>query len=285
MTPPGAPGKDPVRGPGRDSVSMAPQGRALATTFGPVTWEPTSNRGPTDIADGGVEPELNAEELRVLACLIEKGHTTPDQYPLSTNALAAACSQKTSRDPVVDYSTQLVDRTLQLLRDGGWARSKRAAGERTFKHRHVVDERLGLGVPEQAVVAVLALRGPQSPGELKTRTERYHPFADLDEVEAVLAGLATRPEPLARNVGRAPGQSQDRWIQLLGPTPGGATPGAGDVEVSPAAAGAPTPAAGVGPGPEGEATRSPEPGELDRLRQRVAELEARMARLEDELGL
>jgi len=271
-------------GPGQDSASVAPHGRTTATTFVPVTWETTSNTGPADGADVGAEPELNAEELRVLACLIEKCHTTPDQYPLSTNALAAACSQKTSRDPVVDYSTQLVDRTLQLLRDGGWARSKRAAGERTFKHRHVVDERLGLGVPEQAVVAVLALRGPQSPGELKTRTERYHPFADLDEVEEVLDRLAARPEPLTRNVGRAPGQSQDRWVQLLGPAPGGGGPEvAGEAGAPAAAAPAPTPSVAVAP--DVDAARSPDSGELDRLRELAAELEARMARLEGELGL
>lgn len=159
---------------------------------------------------------LTAEELRVLACMIEKSHTTPDQYPLSSNALTNACNQKSSREPVVDYTTQQVDETLQLLRDAGWVRMIRGKGNRTFKHRHVIDEKLGLSVPQQSVVAVLALRGPQSPGELKTRTDRYHPFADLDEVEAVLATLAGREQPLVRNVGRASGQSQDRWVQLLG---------------------------------------------------------------------
>lgn len=161
---------------------------------------------------------LNAEELRVLAALIEKSHTTPDQYPLSSNALTSACNQKSSRDPVVEYSTQQVDQTLQLLRDAGWVRMIRGKGNRTFKHRHIVDEKLALTVPQQAVFAVLALRGPQSPGELKTRTERYHPFEDLDDVERVLQALADGPNPLVRNVGRASGQSQDRWIQLLGPS-------------------------------------------------------------------
>ena len=162
-------------------------------------------------------PLLSPEELRVLGCLLEKSHTTPDHYPMSSNALTSACNQKNSREPVVDYSTQAVDQVLQLLRDAGWVRSIRGSGSRTFKHKHVIEEKLGLNVPQQAVFTVLALRGPQSPGELKTRTERYHQFDDLDQVEAVLQGLASRSQPLARNVGRASGQSQDRWIQLLGP--------------------------------------------------------------------
>ena len=167
-----------------------------------------------------MEPVLTAEELRVLACLVEKSFTTPDQYPLTTNSLTNACNQKTSRDPVVDYSPQLVDRTMLSLRDGGWARSVRGVGNRAFKHKHVIDERLGVSATEQALLAVLALRGPQSAGELCTRTERYDVFAgDRDEafaaVEETLDGLAVREEPLVRNVGRASGQSQDRWIQLL----------------------------------------------------------------------
>ncbi|MGI9599018.1 MAG: YceH family protein, partial [Acidimicrobiales bacterium] len=164
-----------------------------------------------------VAGNLTAEELRVLACLIEKSYTTPDQYPLSSNALTNACNQKSSRDPVVDYPTKLVDETLQLLRDAGWVRMIRASGNRTFKHRHIVDEALNLATPELAVLAVLALRGAQSPGELKTRTERYHGFADLGDVERSLMRLRDRERPLVHNVGRASGQSQDRWIQLLGP--------------------------------------------------------------------
>ena len=231
---------------------------------------------------------LTAEELRVLACLIEKCHTTPDQYPLSTNALTTACNQKTSREPVVDYSTQLVDQTLQLLRDGGWVRMLRASGSRAFKHRHVIDEKLGLTDPQQAVFAVLALRGAQSPGELKTRTERYHPFADLAEVERVLQDLSNRDVPLTRNVGRASGQSQDRWIQLIGPTdvdagpvedlgsPAAATPGQ-PMPATPA-----TPATSATPVAPAPSTR---PDDADALVARLADLERRMAVLERELGL
>jgi len=222
-----------------------------------------------------IAASLTAEELRVLACLIEKSHTTPEQYPLSSNALTAACNQKTSRDPVVDYPVQLVDRTLQLLRDGGWARMKRPAGSRAFKHFHVIGEKLGLDVPQQAVLAVLALRGPQSAGELRTRTERYHSFADPADVEEVLDILAHRPEPLVRNIGRAPGQSQDRWLQLLGPESAGPPPRDPPPAAIPAI---PTAAA---PAP----STASDGGDLAALRARVEALETRLAVLERELRL
>ncbi len=229
-----------------------------------------------------VANSLTAEELRVLACLIEKSHTTPDQYPLSSNALTTACNQRTSRDPVVDYSTQLVDRTLQLLRDAGWARMIRGAGNRAFKHRHIVDEKLGLDSAQQALVAVLALRGPQSPGELKTRTERYHRFEDLGEVERALVGLSHHEPPLTRNLGRGPGQSQDRWIQLLGPTsegPAAAAPATAITETAQSSHAAGPPAGRV---VDGGAGGERQPSELE---QRVARLERRLAVLERELGI
>lgn len=253
---------------------------------------PDSERSASPQTDAGADAAtLTAEELRVLACLIEKANTTPEQYPLSTNALTAACNQKTSREPVVDYSTNLVDRVLQLLRDGGWARSIRGSGNRTFKHRHVIDERLGIDGPEQAVLAVLALRGPQSPGELKTRTERYHEFADLDDVERVLGRLASRQPPLVQDVGRAPGQSQDRWIQLIGPTPG-EDPAAGPpraAAVASAPAVEPASAASTGTGPptsgDGGVAAGSTAVEVAELRARVEMLERRLADLERELGL
>lgn len=158
--------------------------------------------------------QLNAEELRILGCLIEKDHTTPEQYPLSTNSLRLACNQKTSREPVVDYSTSLIDSTVLALRDGGWARSVRGSGSRTVKHKHVVDEKLGLSESLQAVLAVLMLRGPQSVGELKSRTQRFRIAEDPAAIEQALSELDDRQ--LARNIGRKSGQSQDRWEQLLG---------------------------------------------------------------------
>lgn len=256
----------------------------------------TDHRGLADDDSTGTDAgTLTAEELRVLACLIEKANTTPEQYPLSTNALTAACNQKTSRDPVVDYPASLVDQVMQLLRDGGWARSIRGSGNRTFKHRHVIDERLGLDQAEQALIAVLALRGPQSPGELKTRTERYHPFADLDEVEAVLARLAGGQPPLVRDVGRSAGQSQNRWIQLIGPSPtipaghdGGTEPSrtaVGGPQVSGPEVGAPEVMAPAGNQPAVPSRARSDAGEVDELRSRVDALERRLADLERELGL
>ena len=245
---------------------------------------------------------LTSSELRVLACLVEKSYTTPDQYPLSTNALTTACNQKTSRDPVVTYTAQHVDQTLQLLRDAGWVRMIRTTGSRAFKHRHVIDEKLELTTPQQAVLAVLALRGPQSPGELKTRTDRYHPFEDLESVERVLVDLSSRDAPLTRNVGREPGQSQDRWVQLLGPAedlspPSGTSDGAPQPVADAPTTTTVTTATTVGSPPAVPAVASGETAEdgghsgrqpqLDtaELEARVSALEARLEVLERELGL
>jgi uncharacterized protein YceH (UPF0502 family) len=206
--------------------------------------------------------ELTAEELRVLGCLIEKGATTPDHYPLSTNALTNACNQKTSRDPVVSYSERVVSETMLLLRPAGLART--ITSGRTQKHRHVLDEAWGLGPRELAVLAIMMLRGPQSAGELKTRTERYVDFDSLDAVEQTLARLAEREEPLVVDVGRQPGQSQNRWMHTLGPHPTASV-----VSV---------------PEPEHRAERAPQSAVPD-LAAKVADLEDRLARIERELGL
>ncbi len=230
-----------------------------------------------------METKLTAEELRVLACLVEKSFTTPDQYPLTTNSLTNACNQKTSRDPVVDYSAQLVDETMLELRQAGWARSVRGSGNRAFKHKHVVDEKLGVTDRQLAVLSVLALRGPQSPGELRTRTERHGVFsADgdeaFDEVEHTLSGLAAGENPLVRNVGRASGQSQDRWIQLIGANESRAAdfdPEAGLVDSPQAQPTAPSAA------PIPSAAQSMSEGELEQLKTRIAELEQRVADLEE----
>jgi len=159
--------------------------------------------------------DLTDVEARVVGSLIEKSMTTPDNYPLSTNALVAACNQKSSRSPVLSLAESEVDAALLSLRERGMARSLRPTGSRAWKHRHVLHEALPFDDSELALIAVLLLRGAQAPGELKTRTERLHHFADVAEVEMCLASLADREEALVRNLGRGSGQSQDRWVQLL----------------------------------------------------------------------
>ena len=159
---------------------------------------------------------LSDIEIRILGCLVEKEKTTPEAYPLTTNSLVAACNQKTNRDPVSKYIEHEVSSTLQNLRDKGLVQTARAANERVYKHKHKLDSALSVNARSLAVLAVLMLRGKQTPGELRTRTERYVSFADLNEVEAVLQRLAGLESPLVKNYGRGPGQSQDRWGQLLG---------------------------------------------------------------------
>src|SRR6056297_1541658 len=159
---------------------------------------------------------LSDPALRVLGSLLEKERTTPDAYPLSTGALVAACNQRTARDPVMDLHLREVEEGLQQLRDRGLASTVRASGERVPKHRQRFTDALSLTPREAAVMAVLMLRGPQTAGELRTRTERYVSFPDVDAVLDTLARLAERPTPLVRNRGRRPGQSQDRWAQTLG---------------------------------------------------------------------
>jgi uncharacterized protein YceH (UPF0502 family) len=158
---------------------------------------------------------ISAEEARVLGCLLEKERTTPDAYPLSMNALVAACNQSTNRAPVVQYDETTVEGALDQLRERGLVRRGVYPGSRVIKYRHTVDEELKLGPDETALLCVLLLRGPQTPGELKSRTERLHAFTGLTEVEDALDRLAGREEPLARRLGREPGQKEARVRELL----------------------------------------------------------------------
>jgi uncharacterized protein YceH (UPF0502 family) len=191
--------------------------------------------------------ELSAPEQRVLGCLIEKRWTTPDQYPLSLNALRLACNQSTNRDPVVDYDEHTVSDAAQRLSRYGLTRLASYHGSRAVKYRHLADEVLGLDRPQLAVLAVLLLRGAQTPGELKGRTERMHPFGSLEEIDAVLDQLIERD--YVRRIDRRPGQKEDRFLELLGGEDEAVSP------VPPAAA-APAPAA---PGPAAPAPASPAP--------------------------
>jgi uncharacterized protein len=161
---------------------------------------------------------LDAVDQRVLGSLLEKQRTVPASYPLTVNALQTACNQSSSRDPVVDYDQQLLLERLKSLKERGLVRVVWAdRGPRTLKYHQLLDERLALQPDERALLTVLLLRGAQAPGELKTRTERLHPFADRGDVEAVLSRMGALPTPLVRQLERRPGQQDRRWVHLLGP--------------------------------------------------------------------
>jgi uncharacterized protein len=193
--------------------------------------------------------DADAAELRVLGCLVEKQRTTPDVYPLSLNALRLACNQSTNRDPVVDYDEATIRDALQRLSRRGWVRLASGPGSRAVKYRHLFDEALGLSGPEISLLTVLMLRGAQTPGELKSRSERLHAFGSLGELHETLQALIERE--LVERLARQPGQKEERYRQLLGSGSGGT----------------------AAPGPSEPAT-----GDA-----RIEALEARVDRLEDEL--
>ena len=165
-------------------------------------------------------PVLEPDEQRVLGSLLEKQTTVPASYPLSATALRTACNQTSNRDPVVDLDQPTVERTARALKERGLLRIVWSdTGRRTLKYHQILDEALGLGPDERALLTLLLLRGPQAPGELRTRSERLHAFTDRGEVEECLRRMAGRPSPLVRELERRPGQQDRRWIHLLGPVP------------------------------------------------------------------
>ena len=149
----------------------------------------------------------------MLGCLIEKQHTTPDAYPLTLNSLRLACNQSTNRDPVVDYDEATVREAAQRLGQHGLARLASYHGSRAYKYRHLVDEALGLPGDERALLCVLMLRGPQTSGELKQRTDRLHSFADLRSVEEALERLTDHG--FGQWLQRRPGQKESRYTHLM----------------------------------------------------------------------
>jgi len=179
--------------------------------------------------------DLTAAEIRVLGCLIEKQRTTPDTYPLTLNALRMACNQSTARDPVVRYDDAIVRDAMTRLSRRRWARL--AGGGRAPKFRHLLDEALTRAPDELAVLCVLMLRGPQTPGELKQRTDRLHSFADLAAIHETLRQLIDRE--LVMQLARRPGQKEERYAHRLGD----------DDDDTPAAAPAPTYAPAAAPAP------------------------------------
>jgi uncharacterized protein YceH (UPF0502 family) len=210
-----------------------------------------------------MDHDLEPNEVRVLGCLIEKQRTTPDAYPLSLNALRLACNQSTNRDPVVAYDEDTVRDALHRLSRRRYTRLASGHGSRASKYRHLLDEALGLDAAEQAVLAVLMLRGPQTPGELKQRTERMQPFADLAALHDALTGLIDRG--FVAQLARRPGQKEERYRHRLSE----------DVET----AEEPVAAAPVVPPPPRRDER------LDRLEAEVAELREQLAAVRRELGI
>ncbi len=159
---------------------------------------------------------VTSEGGRVLGCLVEKALTTPQQYPLTLNALTSACSQSTNRDPVMTMDETAVERALQDLKGLHLVRFVLPShGRSVTRFRHVMDEAYGLDRSRVALLAVLLLRGPQTPGELRSRTGRMAEFDSLAAVQGELEVLANQPEPLVRLLPRQPGQKEDRWQQLV----------------------------------------------------------------------
>ncbi len=217
--------------------------------------------------------ELTPPEQRVLGCLIEKRWTTPDQYPLSLNALRLACNQSTNRDPVTTYDESTVREAAQRLCLYGLARLASGAGSRAVKYRHLAEEALGLDREELGVLAVLLLRGPQTPGELKARTDRIAHVESLTEVDRVLATLGEHD--YARRIERRPGQKEDRFEHLLG------SRGAGEMAVAPPAPGPPVEL--HGPAATTPAVAKP-PAHVPQARDGDGALAERIATLESEVA-
>jgi uncharacterized protein YceH (UPF0502 family) len=158
---------------------------------------------------------LSSTETRILGCLLEKERTTPEYYPLSLNSLVTACNQTTNRDPIVSYSEKTVEEGLDLLRRKKLAMLIHTAGARVAKYRHTFLDLYNLNNREVAVICVLMLRGPQTPGELRSRTERMAGAMSLQDVETVLDALSAGTDPLVKIVAARPGQKEKRYLQLL----------------------------------------------------------------------
>jgi uncharacterized protein YceH (UPF0502 family) len=236
------------------SARFGPGGTTLARSFA----DDLGHRSPI------VQPPLTDVEVRVLGSLLEKEVTTPDTYPLSLNALLAACNQTTNREPVMRLDEDAVVPAAVALRRRGLLRQIQPAGSRVTKYEQLLGDELALGRKALAVLGVLMLRGPQTPRELYARTARLEPFADLADLEGVLEWLIARePEPLVARLPRRAGQKEVRYAHLLSGEPQAYVPGPPDEP--------PTHRAGA------------EDGRLAALEQTVEELQAEVAALRSEL--
>jgi uncharacterized protein len=218
-----------------------------------------------------VEPD--AVEIRVVACLVEKQRTTPDQYPLTLNSLRLACNQSTNREPIVDYDDATIRSALDRLTRRKWATLASWRTARSVKYKHLFDQALGLSDPQLALMTVLMLRGEQTPGELRPRAERIYRFSSGDEVEQTLDGLMDRG--LCARLPRRPGERGQRFRQLLSES--------GDEELV-----APPPAIPMEAPPavpmEAPASSDGIEARVEALESEMAALRGDLARLREELG-
>ena len=208
-----------------------------------------------------MNPVLNHVEARILGALIEKDITTPDYYPLSLNALINACNQKSNRDPVMNLGEEAVRDALLVLNEKGLAGPVSSADSRVPKYEHRLQEAFNLPRAETAVLCVLLLRGPQTPGELRGRTERMHHFEELSDVLSALQRLIQREPGLVKMLPRQPGTKETRYVHLL----------SGDVEIAEPAQ---EPAA---------AASSTDGGRIARLENEIGSLKTELADLKNEL--
>jgi uncharacterized protein len=167
--------------------------------------------------DKAVPINLSSTETRILGCLLEKERTTPEYYPLSLNSLVTACNQTTNRDPIVNYSEKTVEQGLDLLRQKKLAMLIHTAGARVAKYRHTFLDLYNLNSREVAIICVLMLRGPQTPGELRSRTERMCGAMSLSDLERLLDELSAGDDPLVKVIPARPGQKEKRYVHLLSP--------------------------------------------------------------------
>ena len=209
--------------------------------------------------------ELDATEIRVLGALMEKERATPDHYPMTINALIAACNQKSNREPVTELSETEVVEALERLRKDvlAW----RSDGARVERWSQSISRRLGLNTPSKAILTLLMLRGPQTPGQLRSRSGRLYAFSELGEVEATLHEMTAGEAPLAVALERQPGTKENRWAHRLGPEP---TRDSTSVTTT-----MPPLQPATGPGLSDR---------LDAVERRVEELAGELRRLQEELG-
>jgi uncharacterized protein YceH (UPF0502 family) len=227
--------------------------------------------------------EPDAVELRVIGCLVEKQRTTPDVYPLTLNSLRLACNQSTNRDPVVDYDENTIRSAIERLVQRKWATLASWSNRRSMKYRQTLDRALELSEPEISVLAVLMLRGPQTAGELKTRADRLHSFADMSALAGTLNRLIERD--MVARLDRRPGQREERYQHRLSE---------GAEESAPPGADPGPPVADPGPVAVEESARAPAAAPADtvaadderiqRIERQLAELRAEIRALREELG-